>query len=237
MPSTMAILLVARLHGRAEVWRLLRRLLMGRVGIFWYAAIVALTALMVVAVWVSTLFGAPAPIVVATITGTLSIFLFSIFPGSAVGEELGWRGFALPRLQGRHSALTASLIMGTIWGTYHFPLFLLGSPEPAARPVPPVRNQLRNPVDLLHLDVQRHRRQPAHRRAAPCRHEPATVGRVRASPGARPARLLDVQRHARPRRGRPNRPNRSRYAVPHSPKADRNALTLHGKPEVPTLFG
>ena len=128
MPSTMAIVLVARLHGRAEVWRLVRRLLMGRVGIFWYAAIVALAALMVFAVWVSTLFGAPAPVVVATIAGTLSIFLFSIFPGSAIGEELGWRGFALPRLQARHSALAASLIVGSAWGAYHFPLFLVGTP-------------------------------------------------------------------------------------------------------------
>jgi uncharacterized protein len=129
MPSTMAIVLVARLHGGAEVRRLLRRLLMGRVGIFWYAAIIALTGLMVVAVWVSTLFGAPAPVVVATVAGTLSIFLFSIFPGSAVGEELGWRGFALPRLQGRRSALAASLMVGTAWGAYHFPLFLLGAPN------------------------------------------------------------------------------------------------------------
>jgi uncharacterized protein len=129
MPSTMAIVLVARLHGGAEVRRLLRRLVMGRVGIFWYAAIVALTALMLVAVWVSTLFGAPAPVVAATVAGTLSLFLFSIFPGSAVGEELGWRGFALPRLQARRSALAASLIVGSVWGAYHFPLFLVGTPN------------------------------------------------------------------------------------------------------------
>jgi uncharacterized protein len=129
MPSAVAIVLVARLHGRAEVGRLLRRLLMGRVGIFWYAAILALTALMVFAVWVSTLFGAPAPIVVATIPAVIVTFLFSIFPGSAVGEELGWRGFALPRLQGRRSALAASLIVGSVWGAYHFPLFLFGNPS------------------------------------------------------------------------------------------------------------
>jgi hypothetical protein len=74
-PSVLAILLVARLQGRAEVRHLLRRLLMGRVNIGWYAAIVALTALPVMAVWVSTLLGAPAPVVVVTIPGALSLFL------------------------------------------------------------------------------------------------------------------------------------------------------------------
>jgi membrane protease YdiL (CAAX protease family) len=127
-PSVLAVILVARMHGRGEVRRLLRRLLMGRVNIGWYAAIVALTALPVLAVWVSTLLGAPTPVVAVTVPGVLSLFLFSVFPGSATGEELGWRGFALPRLQTRHSALAASLIVGAVWGTYHFPLFLLGSP-------------------------------------------------------------------------------------------------------------
>jgi len=128
VPSTMAILMVARLYGRAGVLRLLRRLLMGRVGIGWYVAILALATLAVCAVWVSTLFGVRAPVVVATIPGVLSLFLFSVFPGSAMGEELGWRGFAVPRLQAGRSALTASLIVGAVWGIFHFPLFLLGSP-------------------------------------------------------------------------------------------------------------
>jgi membrane protease YdiL (CAAX protease family) len=127
-PSVLAIILVARIQGRGEVRRLLRRLLAARVGIGWYAAIVGLTALPVAAVWVSTWFGAAPPTVDATVVGVLSLFLFSVFPGSALGEELGWRGFALPRLQARHSALAASLIVGTVWGSYHFPLFLLGSP-------------------------------------------------------------------------------------------------------------
>jgi membrane protease YdiL (CAAX protease family) len=129
VPSTTALVLVARLHGRDEVRRLLRRLLMGRVGVGWYVAIVALTALPLCAVWVGTLLGVPAPVVVATIPGVVSLFLFSIFPGSAMGEEIGWRGFALPRLQAGHSALAASLIVGAVWGTYHLPLFLLGSPR------------------------------------------------------------------------------------------------------------
>ena len=127
VPSAVALLLVARLHGRAGVKRLLRRLLPARVGILVYAAIFALTALAVAAVWLSTFVGIPAPEVAVTVPGLLSIFLFSIFPGSAVGEELGWRGFALPQLQRGRSALTAALGVGAAWGIFHLPLFLVGS--------------------------------------------------------------------------------------------------------------
>jgi uncharacterized protein len=86
------------------------------------------------AVGISILLGGPTPVVETTILGLLLLllllllFAFHIFPGSALGEELGWRGFALPRMQARHSALAASLIVGAAWGIYHFPLFLLGSP-------------------------------------------------------------------------------------------------------------
>ena len=40
------------------------------------------------------------------------------------GEEVGWRGFLLPHLQARWSALTASLIVSAIWAGWHLPLFL-----------------------------------------------------------------------------------------------------------------
>lgn len=40
-------------------------------------------------------------------------------------EELGWRGYVLDRLQEKHSALTSSLILGTLWGFWHLPAFLL----------------------------------------------------------------------------------------------------------------
>jgi membrane protease YdiL (CAAX protease family) len=41
-----------------------------------------------------------------------------------VGEELGWRAFALPRLQRRINTLCAALIIGGIWGAWHLPIFL-----------------------------------------------------------------------------------------------------------------
>ena len=40
-------------------------------------------------------------------------------------EELGWRGFALPRLLDRFDAVTASLVIGAVWAVWHLPLFVM----------------------------------------------------------------------------------------------------------------
>ncbi|MFW9800545.1 MAG: type II CAAX prenyl endopeptidase Rce1 family protein [Candidatus Thorarchaeota archaeon] len=50
--------------------------------------------------------------------------ILAIFTG-ATGEELGWRGFALPKLQMRYSALTSSFILGFYWGIWHIPVWIL----------------------------------------------------------------------------------------------------------------
>jgi membrane protease YdiL (CAAX protease family) len=52
----------------------------------------------------------------------------------SLGEEFGWRGFALPRLQERFSALNASLVLGLVRGFWHFPGFLVGAGVPLNMP-------------------------------------------------------------------------------------------------------
>jgi uncharacterized protein len=76
---------------------------------------------------VSVPLGGVTPILSTSVLTVLAMFAFSIFPGSALGEELGWRGFALPHLQDGHSALSATLILGPLWGVWHLPLWLTGS--------------------------------------------------------------------------------------------------------------
>lgn len=127
VPSAVAIGLVAERHGKAGVRTLLRRLLMWRVGVGWWLAVVLLSALALGAVGLSVLFGGDDPNVAVTVPGTVVLFLFFIFPGSAGGEELGWRGYALPHLQARRSALGASIVLGVAWGVWHLPLYLTGA--------------------------------------------------------------------------------------------------------------
>ena len=127
VPSTVGVVLVALLRGRSGVRTLLGRLLRARIGLRWYLAVLGLTMLVPLAVGVSILMGGDTPVVDNTIFGVLFLFAFMIFPGSALGEEIGWRGFVLPRMQARHSALKASLLIGILWGPWHLPLWLTGS--------------------------------------------------------------------------------------------------------------
>jgi membrane protease YdiL (CAAX protease family) len=127
VPSSVAILLVAALHGKAGVRKLLRRLLIWRVGFAWWVAVALVSTLALGAVGLSVLFGGDGPDVTATIPGAIILFALFIFPGSAGGEEIGWRGFALPHLQTVRSALGASVVLGVAWGVWHLPLYLTGA--------------------------------------------------------------------------------------------------------------
>jgi membrane protease YdiL (CAAX protease family) len=59
----------------------------------------------------------------------LIAFITQFFYGNTLGEEVGWRGFALPRLQARSSPLTASLVLALFWFAWHLPLKVI-NPDP-----------------------------------------------------------------------------------------------------------
>lgn len=120
-----AAVIVAGIYYRARgVKELLRRYLRWRIGWSNYAfAILMPVAVVAVEAALNILLGAkrPAAAQIAAWPELLPRFVF-IFLFIGVGEETGWRGFALPELQKRYSPLMASLILGVIWAAWHIPL-------------------------------------------------------------------------------------------------------------------
>jgi len=132
VPSVLAIVLTAMVFGRGALRKLLGRLLIWRVDPRWYLVVLGPAALAGGMVTLNSFAGGPAMSLGMPLLTAVIMLAFSIFPGSALGEEIGWRGYALPRLQARMSALSASLILGVIWGFYHLPLYFTGQ---AIRPL------------------------------------------------------------------------------------------------------
>ena len=125
--STAGIVLAAVEGGRGHVRELLRRGLVWRVSFGWWAVAFLYTGVVAVAaLFVAALIGgapvswsAPGPIVRIVPMMLVLIIL------AGLGEEFGWRGFLIPRLQNRHNALVTSLIIGAFHSLWHVPLFLV----------------------------------------------------------------------------------------------------------------
>lgn len=107
---------------------LLRQIGTWRAGPHWYALVILVPAALVIATnLISAALGGPAPATLFAIP-TMVMVLGLLGPGLAgVMEEVAWRGFAQPLLQVRFNALTASIIIGIIWATWHeWPLLTPG---------------------------------------------------------------------------------------------------------------
>lgn len=120
--------------GKAGVVRLLRRLLIWPVAWSWYAvAILGPAAFYLLGIGIHVLLGGTMPdfrqpFIVRLVPPSLGIALagsvFFLYQVLFNGEEFGWRGYALPELQVRRSALVASVIIGAVWSFWHLPKFL-----------------------------------------------------------------------------------------------------------------
>jgi membrane protease YdiL (CAAX protease family) len=126
-PALSSILVTGITDGKAGVRQLLRRFLIWRVSWYWYVfALLGIPCLLTLGAIVqpsvlSTFKTNLTP--VALIVGYLpGLVLSGLLSGDA--EEIGWRGFALPRLQKLHGPLLGTVILGLLWGVWHLPLFL-----------------------------------------------------------------------------------------------------------------
>ncbi len=122
-PTIAAVIVTFVLHGKNGARELFAPLTQWRVGIAWYAMALFGNAV----IWFAAI-GLPGG--VSLDMGKIGpwFMLFPIFLINMlmnVWEEIGWRGFALPRLQSCYTALVASLIVGVLWGLWHLPLLLM----------------------------------------------------------------------------------------------------------------
>lgn len=127
-PTLAAFVVTGKAEGREGVRRLLRRIVQWRVGLRWYLfALAGIPAIALLSAVVMP--GALASFRVSAVPPVLFLYLvagpFFLFAGGPVFEEIGWRGFALPRLQRRHGPLAGSLLLGVLWALWHLPLFLI----------------------------------------------------------------------------------------------------------------
>jgi membrane protease YdiL (CAAX protease family) len=125
-PAVAGLLLTGLVSGRAGLRELLSRLLTWRVGARWYAV----AGLFAPLVWTAVLLALSllSPVFLPSIVTTndkVSLLLFGIVGGLIVGffEELGWTGFATPRLRLRYSIYTTGLIVGVLWGVLYLPTY------------------------------------------------------------------------------------------------------------------
>ncbi len=126
-PSIAAfIVILLVLKERNGIRKLVGKLGIWRIGIGWYLAALSPFAISLLAIGLYIGLGNPIPGPHMPFDWSIGLFwlIGSVVIGS-IGEELGWRGFALPHLQSRFSALGSSLILGVFWGFWHLPIYLL----------------------------------------------------------------------------------------------------------------
>lgn len=125
-PSVAGILMIGLVVGKAGLSDVVARMIRWRVSIRWYAVALLTGPLLTTAVLLALSLYSPAFLpALLTSTDKASLLLTGILTALVVPffEELGWSAFAVPELRKRYGVLTTGLIVGLIWGAWHFPLF------------------------------------------------------------------------------------------------------------------
>ncbi len=143
-PAISAVIMTVADEGKAGIQALVSKLFLWRVNFKWYLiALLAPLVLELLAILTHRLLGDTTPSLhftdwiqmLPTQLPWLAIFLLFLVLLSS-GEELGWRGYAMPRLQARYGSVWASLILGLLWGFWHLPTFWIPGSSQYGLPVP-----------------------------------------------------------------------------------------------------
>jgi membrane protease YdiL (CAAX protease family) len=120
-PAFAALLAVRFVPGSGNIRQLLAPAVRWRVHPIWYAtAILGPTGLFLLGDVIRSVLGLEAPREwVALPSASALAFLAGALIAGSFGEEVGWRGLAQPRLQVRHGALTAAIVVGVLWSLWH----------------------------------------------------------------------------------------------------------------------
>jgi membrane protease YdiL (CAAX protease family) len=133
-PSLVGVLMILMLSGVDGLWRLLSRLVNWAVNPGWYAF--ALFGMALIAVPATILGGAKFSISDSSQWITVLLYFGNVFIANVLGQEIGWRGFALPRLQKDAVAVVASLVLGFMWALWYVPLWYVPGDPHQLTPIP-----------------------------------------------------------------------------------------------------
>ena len=123
-PTLAAYVVTGVLDGKAGMGRLFRRTFQFRAGLQWYAVALFIFLSIWLAAYSFLYNGAPFAALAANPSLLISTFLPSVLLGlliPSIGEEPGWRGFALPRMQAAYGPVLATILLGTLHGVWHLP--------------------------------------------------------------------------------------------------------------------
>jgi membrane protease YdiL (CAAX protease family) len=142
-PTLAAVIVSWISNGNEGIRKLLKRFLIWRVGLAWYLIVIfGIGILLALPVLTANIFGRNQfPIFTEGFAGTpallapVMLLMLLIVSSLVNGEEFGWRGFMLPRLQSRYSALSSSLFIGIVWALFHLPLFWTVGSTQANEPI------------------------------------------------------------------------------------------------------
>ena len=136
-PLVAALVVIGVTEGRAGYRDLGARMVRWRVGRTWWLVAVGtpLAVLAVAAAANVAIFGAPSPVLATVAWSQVALAAAIRFVNpldGPLGEEPGWRGYALPQMQGRLSPLASGLVLAPVVALWHLPLAVTGQLAPIA---------------------------------------------------------------------------------------------------------